>query len=57
MKISFPEAEKMGWSYEEVYIFAFSELDYLTTELQKLHNSDGINVHIPEHTRSHSGSL
>lgn len=43
MKISFPEAEKMGWSYEEVYIFAFSELDYLTTELQKLHNSDGIN--------------
>lgn len=43
MKISFSEAEKMGWSYEEVYIFAFSELDYLTTELQKLHNSDDIN--------------
>lgn len=43
MKISFPEAEIMGWGYEDVYIFTFSELDYLTTELQKLHNSDGIN--------------
>lgn len=43
MRISYPEAERMGWNYEDVYLFAFSELDYLTTELQKLYNNDGIN--------------
>ena len=34
MRISYPEAERMGWNYEDVYLFAFSELDYLTTELK-----------------------
>lgn len=43
MRLSNPEAEKMGWSYEDVYLYAFSELDYITTELQKRHNNDGIN--------------
>lgn len=43
MRISYPEAERMGWGYEDVYLFAFSKLDFLTMELQKLHNSDGVN--------------
>lgn len=43
MRIFYPEAERMGWGYEDVYLFAFSKLDFLTMELQKLHNSDGVN--------------
>lgn len=53
MRISYPEAERMGWNYEDVYLFAFSELDYLTTELQKLYNNDGIND-IPSYGALHS---
>lgn len=43
MKISFPEAEKIEWSNEDNFIFAFSRLDYFTTELQKKYNSNDIN--------------
>lgn len=43
MKISFPEVEKIEWSNEDNFIFAFSRLDYFTTELQKKYNSNNIN--------------
>lgn len=43
MHLSFPEAEKMGMSYEDVYLYEFSQLDYLTEELQKFHNNDSFN--------------
>lgn len=43
MKLSYPEAERMGFDYEDVYLLAFSELDYVVSELQRVHNNDGIN--------------
>jgi hypothetical protein len=48
MKISYLEAEKRGWSYEDVYVVTFSELDYYVKELLKLYPIGTINK-IPEY--------
>lgn len=48
MNISYLEAEKRGWTYEDVFIVTFSELDYYVKELLKVYPNGAIN-NIPEY--------
>ena len=48
MKISYPEAVKRGWSYEDVFVVTFSELDYYVKELLIVYPNGAIN-NIPEY--------